>query len=122
MTIDRERDGRARMRRAARVRSLRLPPVFLVILAAFSLFVLHGCGDREEPQGLTKQAVAIGDVPEDLRKAAQKAVPGVDLNEAWKNLDTTGTLHSYEIRGRNAADGKIREVRVSTDGKILETE
>jgi hypothetical protein len=31
-------------------------------------------------------------------------------------------LHSYEIRGKRASDGKIREVRVGTDGKILEKE
>jgi hypothetical protein len=28
----------------------------------------------------------------------------------------------YEIRGKNAADGKIREVRVSLTGQILEEE
>jgi len=83
---------------------------------------MPGCGERDEPRGLTKQAVAFSDVPEALRKAAQKAVPGVELSEAWKNLDGTGKLHSYEIRGRNASDGKIREVRVATDGRILETE
>jgi len=92
------------------------------LLAVFSLFGMQGCGDRDEPRGLTKQAIAISDVPEGLRKAAQKGVPGVQLNEAWKNLDETGKLHSYEIRGRNASDGKIREVRVATDGRIIETE
>jgi hypothetical protein len=46
------------------------------------------------PRGLTKQAIAISDVPEDLRKAAQKEVPDVELSEAWKNLDSTGKLHS----------------------------
>ncbi len=71
---------------------------------------------------MTKKAVAIGEVPEALRKAAQKQVSEVELNEAWKNLDATGNLHSYEIRGKRASDGKIREVRVAPDGKILETE
>jgi hypothetical protein len=88
-----------------------------------SLAVLAGCGDRDEPGGLTKQGVAFGDVPEPIRDAARKALsPGVKLDEAWKNLDGQGKLHSYELRGKNAADGKIREVRVSLTGEILESE
>ena len=69
-----------------------------------------------------QQAVAFDDVPAALRKAASKDNPAVKFNEAWKNLDEKGQLHSYEIRGKDAADGKIHEVRVSTDGKILEKE
>ena len=61
-------------------------------------------------------------VPALVRDAARKAIPGVNLNEAWKNLDREGKLHSYEIRGKTAADGKIREVRVSLTGEILEME
>jgi hypothetical protein len=84
---------------------------------------LGGCSDPDEPPGLTKQAVAFEEVPELVRNAARKRLPsGVKLNEAWKNLDRGGKLHSYELRGRNAADGKIREVRVSLTGEILEEE
>ena len=122
MTIELHRNGHARSRGIAQVRSFGSPPFLMASLTAFSLFGMQGCGGADEPRGLTKQAVAINDVPEVLRKAAQKQVPGVELNEAWKNLDGTGKLHSYEIRGRNASNGKIREVRVSTDGQILETE
>jgi hypothetical protein len=87
------------------------------------LSVLAGCGEHAEPPGLTKQAVGFGEVPEPIRNAARKALPaGVKLDEAWKNLDGQGKLHSYELRGRNAADGKIREVRVSLTGEILESE
>jgi hypothetical protein len=57
-----------------------------------------------------------------VRDGAKRAIPGVDFNEAWKNLDRLGRLHSYEIRGKNVADGKIREVRVSLTGEILEME
>ena len=71
---------------------------------------------------MTKQAVKFDEVPENVRAAATKAIPGVNLNEAWKNLERGGKLHSYEIRGKNAADGKTREVRVSLTGEILETE
>jgi hypothetical protein len=83
---------------------------------------IGGCGEHDEPPGLTKQKVAFDDVPAPVRDAARKAVPGVKLDEAWKNLDRGGKLHSYEVRGRNPADGKIREVRVSLSGEVLETE
>jgi hypothetical protein len=108
--------------RIAYLRSFGSQPVVLAFVAAFILFGMQGCGGENEPRGLTKQAITIGDVPESLRKAAQKEVPDVDLTEAWKNLDGAGKLHSYEIRGRKASDGKIREVRISTDGQILEKE
>jgi len=94
----------------------------MAFLAVFALFGTQGCRDGDEPRGLTKQAIAISDVPEGLLKAAQKEVSDVKLSEAWKNLDGTGKLHSYEIRGKRTSDGKIREVRVSTDGQILEKE
>jgi hypothetical protein len=81
-----------------------------------------GCSESERPPGLTKQAVPFGDVPENLRNAAQKELPGIKLDEAWKNLGTGGKLESYELRGKNPADGRIREVRVSLTGKILEQE
>ena len=81
-----------------------------------------GCGDPDLPPALTKQAVKFDDVPDAVRAAARKAVPQVNLNEAWKNIDRQGKLHSYEIRGKNAADGKIHEVRVSLTGEILEME
>jgi hypothetical protein len=90
---------------------------------ALAVVILGGCGDADEPPGLTKQAVAFEQVPDSVREAARKALPpGVKLNEAWKNLARGGTLHSYELRGRNAADGKIRDVRVSLTGQILEVE
>jgi hypothetical protein len=84
--------------------------------------VVTGCGDADLPPGLTKKAVSIDDVPEALRAAAKKAIPRVDFREAWQNLDDQGKLHSYEIRGKQASDGKIREVRVSLTGEILESE
>jgi hypothetical protein len=89
-------------------------------VAAVSGF--HGCGDHDAPPEMTKQAVKFDEVPENVRNAATKAIPGVNLNEAWKNLERGEKLHSYEIRGKNATDGKTREVRVSLTGEILEME
>jgi hypothetical protein len=96
--------------------------ILLAVVVSCAAAALGGCGEMDEPRGLTKQVVAFDDVPESVRDAARKAVPGVKLGEAWKNLDREGKLHSYEIRGRNPADGKIREVRVSLTGEILESE
>ncbi len=96
---------------------------FLPMLVCFWVCGLDaGCGDADLPPGLTKKAVAFDQVPTGLRSAAKKANPHVDFKEAWQNLDRQGKLHSYEIRGRQASDGKIREVRVSTTGEILESE
>ena len=64
----------------------------------------------------------MADLPGDVHAAAKKALPQIAFEDAWKNLDREGKLHSYEIRGRAAADGKIREVRVSPAGAILEME
>ncbi len=94
-----------------------------MLALSFSLTgLVVGCGDSDLPPGITKKAVAFDDVPGALRSAARKAMPKVNFNEAWQNLDSQGKLHSYEIRGRQASDGKIREVRVSLTGEVLESE
>src|SRR5215472_6145629 len=96
--------GGARPRRAPTLRALALVAV---------LIGSPGCGEEELPSGTTRQAVAIDEVPENVRSAASKAIPGVKFEDAWKNIERGGKLHSYEIRGRNPANGKTREVRVS---------
>jgi hypothetical protein len=104
-------------------RAISVPGGLVLALAAALLITgLGGCGDSDLPPGLTKKAVSIDDVPGTARAAAKKAIPGVEFKEAWQNLDGKGELHSYEIRGRQASDGKIREVRVSSTGEILESE
>ena len=109
-------------KRAGSSSSPAFPRALKVAALSAALLSSPGCGDPDLPPALTKQAVKVDDVPEPVRTAARKAVPGVNLNEAWKNLDREGKLHSYEIRGKNAANGKIHEVRVSLTGEILETE
>jgi hypothetical protein len=99
------------------------PPRRLLAMAACCALAIVGAGCEDDlPPGITKKAVAYDDVPAAVRDAARKAIPGVDLKEAWQNLDAQGKLHSYEVRGKNPANGKIREVRVSTTGEILESE
>ena len=69
-----------------------------------------------------KKALDLDKVPPVVGKAARKTLPGVTLSDAFENVDAEGKLHSYEIRGRIPKTGKIREVRVGLDGKILEEE
>ena len=91
--------------------------LFLSLLSVAFL----GCGD-ELPQGTVREATTLNDVPEKAMQAAKTALPGVTFQDAWKNVDgRSRALHSYEIRGR-AENGKVREVRVSTAGAILEME
>ena len=91
--------------------------VFLVALA-----LVAGCGDPDMPPGLRKKAIELDKVPAAAAAAAAKTLPGVTLKDAWQNVDAQGTLHSYEIRGLNPKTGKTREVRVSSEGKVLEVE
>ncbi len=100
----------------------RLPRILKATAIAVAVLCFPGCGEHDEPPEITKQAVKFDDVPEDVRDAANKAIPGIKFTEAWKNLGPGGKLHSYEIRGKNAANGQTREVRVSPTGEILEKE
>ena len=111
-----------RTKNLVRGTACRISPLFPTLLFFWICGLGAGCCDADLPLGLTKKAVAIDKVPNGPRAAAKKAILEVDFKEAWQNLDRQGKLHSYEIRGRQASDGKIREVRVSPTGEILESE
>ena len=92
-----------------------------LVAAIFAcLFGITGCGS-ESSDRLARRSVPIAELPELVRAAAQKELPDVEFADAWKNLDKDGKLNSFEIRGRNKT-GKIREVRVSATGEIIELE
>jgi hypothetical protein len=93
------------------------PALLALTLAALAPL---GC-EHEEPPAFMKKAVKMVDLPENVQAAAKKALPEIKLNDAWKNLDSKGNLTSYEIRGRSSK-GKIREVRISLTGEVLEME
>lgn len=92
----------------------------LHVLAA-ALALVCGCGEREEGEKFSRRTITVKDVPAAVMEASARELPGVNFTEAWKNVEADGSLHSYEIRGRNAK-GKVREVRIAADGKILEIE
>ena len=90
-------------------------------IVALVLALVAGCGQGESK--MTRRTVEIAKVPAPLLDAAKKEIPGVDFTEAWSNhADGGEAIHSYEIRGKATATGKIRELRVAPDGKILEVE
>jgi hypothetical protein len=122
MTIKQIKHDNDIMRKLVRGGLPRMDRILKTVAIAAVVFSFQGCGDHDLPPEMTKQAVEIGEVPENVRTAASKAIPGVNLNEAWKNLERGGKLNSYEIRGKNTADGKTREVRVSLTGEVLEME
>lgn len=95
-------------------------PGWLLLLALAGL-LLVGCGDREEYRGVSRRVVAVKDLPDVVTKTAKSALPGIDFQDSWSNHGADGKLESYEVRGK-ASNGKIREVRVSIDGKVLEME
>jgi hypothetical protein len=105
-------------------RRLRGAAVTASVVAAAALLAAPtpGCGDRDEEPALKKKSVALESVPADVVKTASGTLKGVQLKEAWENLDREGKLHSYELRGRVPSTGKIREARVSPEGKVLEVE
>jgi uncharacterized protein YcfL len=93
-----------------------------VFVFVVSLVLVAGCGEHDEPAGLRKKVIELDKVPAAALAAAAKTLPEVKLQDAWENVDAEGKLHSYEIRGLNPKSGKIREVRVSHEGKVLEVE
>ena len=122
MTINQLSDATALARTHRRACTPIVSQILRGVALAVTVFVFPGCGEHDLPTGITKKAVKYDEVPDNVRAAAKKAIPGVDFKEAWQNLESEGKLHSYEIRGKNATDGKIREVRVSLTGEVLEQE
>jgi hypothetical protein len=88
---------------------------------ALAVMILGGCGERGAEATSARRTVTLSDVPSNVLDAAKRELPGIDFRDAWKNVDRDGNPLSYEIRGQNK-NGKIREVRVGLDGKILEKE
>ncbi len=98
-----------------------IPGVCRLAIPLLVLFsVLAGCS-QESAGKLGRRTVSIAELPEPVIGAAKKELPDVEFSDAWKNLGKDGTLHSYEVRGKNK-NGKTREVRVSPTGEILELE
>ena len=85
------------------------------LLTAISLGLVCGCGEQpDRPVVLT-----LDQVPIEAREAAAKSLPQVKFDSAWKAK--INGQEAYEIRGKESG-GKIREVEVTPDGKVLAVE
>ncbi|RUL84369.1 outer membrane protein assembly factor BamD [Tautonia sociabilis] len=81
-----------------------------------TLALVIGCGEgREEDETV----VPIDQLPPAVLKAAQEKLPGVTFDSAWKE-EEDGQV-AYEVRGK-AKDGKIRDAKVTPDGRVLEVD
>jgi uncharacterized membrane protein YkoI len=64
------------------------------------------------------ERIALDQVPEAARKAAESAVPGATFTAAEKEVEHGTTVYSLE----GTVDGKPCEVEVTADGKVTEIE
>jgi hypothetical protein len=79
------------------------------------LVLVAGCA-KQEGEKAEKVMVPIEKVPENLVKIAQEKLPEVKFDHA--RILPNG---DYEIRGKGK-NGKIREVELKPDGKLVEIE
>jgi hypothetical protein len=85
------------------------------LLVSTWLGAASGCADQaERPEMLT-----LDRVPAQVKEAAAKALPQVKFDSARKA--TIDGKEAYEVRGKEKG-GKIREVEVTPDGKVLAVE
>ncbi len=83
-----------------------------VIGIVLLLGLLAGCGGGDEKA----VAMSLDKVPPALVKIAQEQLPDVTFDHARKKPNGV-----FEIRGKNAK-GKVREVEVSPEGKVIDIE
>lgn len=85
------------------------------IFAATLLASVFGCGESHE----SDEVVPIDQLPPAALKAAREKLPGVKFDTAWK--EKKDGKDAYEIRGKTK-EGKVRDAKVTADGKVLEVD
>jgi hypothetical protein len=87
-----------------------------VVVAALAC----GCGDSDDDDAATsKVPLPMNQVPEVVLKTAREAAPDLTFYAAFK--DKFQGQDSIELKGKTK-NGKIREIEVSPQGKLLGTE
>ena len=78
---------------------------------------MFGCGDGDgDDAGEGKKPMPMDQVPALVLKAAKEAAPDLTFYAAYK--DKFNGQDSIELKGKTK-NGKIKEVEVSPDGKLL---
>jgi hypothetical protein len=89
----------------------------VILTVALAMF---GCGDGDaDDAGEGKKPMAMDQVPAVVLKAAKEVAPDLTFYAAYK--DKFNGQDSIELKGKTK-NGKIKEIEVSPDGKVLGTE
>ncbi len=88
-----------------------------LMLAAVLASAVYGCGDDDDDDvGKIKTAIPMDQVPAAVLKAAKDAAPDLTFYAAYD--DTFKGQKSIELKGKTKT-GKIKELEISPDGKVL---
>lgn len=93
----------------------------LKIAALVGIVAFGSVGCEDSYPEAQRRVIKLNELPANILPAAKKALPNLTFEDTWENLSKEGKVESYELRGKDSK-GKIREVRVGLDGKILELE
>jgi hypothetical protein len=87
-----------------------------------ALMFFVGCGGDQREMGHKKEPYPLDQVPENIRKIAEEELKGSKIMDAFKKSSKDGKFISYEIRAKNPQSGKINEVGIAPDGKVVDRE
>ncbi len=88
----------------------------ILMIVGCSIFMAAQSGCSESGEGL-KKPLPMDQVPADILKAAQEKYPELEFDVAF--TETEDGVPVYELKGKSKT-GKMLEVEVTHDGKILE--
>jgi len=85
--------------------------------------LLMGCGGDEREMGQVRTPIPLKEVPENIKKIAEKELGESAIFEpAFTKKKKDGTFISFEVRGKNPKTGKVNEVGIAPDGKVVDRE
>lgn len=87
--------------------------IFWGTVCIATVVMFGGCS---KPTGERKEPLALEKVPPELLKLAQEKFPEVVFDSAFTEIEDGQPV--FELKGKSKS-GKIHEVEVTKDGKIL---
>jgi hypothetical protein len=85
------------------------------------LLLAAGCGGDERELGQKRVSIKLEEVPENILKIAEAEHKNMKLKPpAFKKYAKDGSFISYEVRAQDPKTGKMNEVGISPEGKVLE--